>query len=169
MFLFPFRRLRALATAAALAAALTLAPAMPATADTPEERRAIADAYVEASLEDMDVGRMVRSMWQPLVDQLAAAGTPLRPDQIERIDALYQASMGDELIAIMRSQVDTMVELFTLEELTALYEFYTSPLGRRVMSRLPEVLERQQPQILAMAERTMPVLIPQVIAIVEGR
>jgi uncharacterized protein len=108
-------------------------------------------------------------MYQPIIDQFAAAGRPLSPDQIARIDAIYQETMGDELLAIMRGQVGTMVEIFTLEELTALYEFYTSEIGRRVMSRLPEVMERSQPEIIAMAERTMPLIVPQVMAIIDGR
>jgi len=148
----------------ALATALCLVTALPlhAQEDTREARLAVAEAYVEATLEDMDMAAVVRTMYLPLVDQFRAQGMPITDAQVAELDALYQAQMAGPMAEIMRQQPETMANIMTLEEITALRDFYATPVGRSVMMRLPEILSAQQPQIMAMVEGRMPVIIPQV-------
>lgn len=160
------RRL-ALAAAAALAFALPLqAQAQMQASDTREARLAAAEAYAAMTLADMDVAALVRTMYQPIIDQLAANGQVLRADQVADLDALYQSTMVEPLLAIMRGQGPVMADLFTLEEIEALAAFYSSPVGRSVMTKLPELVAAQQPQIMEMVQREVPPLIPRIQAIV---
>lgn len=148
----------------ALAAALCLATAIPlhAQEDTREARLAVAEEYVEATLADMDMAAVVRTMYMPLVEQFRAQGMPISDAQVAELDALYQAEMSGPMTQIMRQQPATMADIMTLEEITALRDFYATPVGRSVMLRLPEILSAQQPQIMGMVEARMPVIIPQV-------
>ncbi len=151
----------------ALALACALALALPAAAqDSREARLAAARAHVALTMEDIDLPAMVRTMYQPVIDQMAAGGRPLRQDQIDRIDRLYQSTMIEPLRAIMMSQDEIMADLFTLEEIEALAAFHASPVGRRVMQKLPQLVEAQQPQILALIQGELPRLIPELQRII---
>lgn len=151
----------------ALTALAVVAFSLPALAqDTRETRLARAQDYVAQSMMDLDLEAVVRSMYRPVLDQVAASGRQLSQDQIDRIDALYMATMLEPLRAIMMQQDQVMADLFTLEEIEALLAFYTSPVGRSVMTKMPQLMEVQQPAILNMVQSTMPTLIPQLQAII---
>lgn len=151
----------------ALTALAVVAFSLPALAqDTRETRLARAQDYVAQSMMDLDLEAVVRSMYRPVLDQVAASGRQLSQDQIDRIDALYMATMLEPLRAIMMQQDQVMADLFTLEEIEALLAFYTSPVGRSVMTKMPRLMEVQQPAILNMVQSTMPTLIPQLQAII---
>lgn len=151
----------------ALTALAVVAFSLPALAqDTRETRLARAQDYVAQSMMDLDLEAVVRSMYRPVLDQVAASGQQLSQDQIDRIDALYMATMLEPLRAIMMQQDQVMADLFTLEEIEALLAFYTSPVGRSVMTKMPRLMEVQQPAILNMVQSTMPTLIPQLQAII---
>lgn len=153
----------------ALACALTLACALPAlaqTADTREARLEAARAHVAMTMEDLDMAALIRTMYQPVIDQLAASGQRLRDDQIAQIDQLYQSTMTEPMRRIMLAQDQVMADLFTLEEIQALADFYASPLGRQVMTKLPRMVEAQQPQIMEMVQSELPRLIPELQRII---
>ncbi|MDE9449007.1 DUF2059 domain-containing protein [Aliiroseovarius sp. Z3] len=130
-----------------------------------EQRLAIATGYIEATLEDIDMEAMVKTMWQPLVADVTAKGIPLNDDQIARIDQLYQDEMTGPMYDIMRDQAAVMAELFTFDEIKAIRDFYATDLGRSAMSKLPQVTERQTPMVLKMVQEKMPEIIPKVQAI----
>jgi hypothetical protein len=150
----------------ALALSCGLALAAPALAqDTREARLAVAQTYIDATLADMDMPALIRTMYQPILDQIASSGTRLTQGQIDRIDALYQQEMGPPMLNIMQQQAGIMADLFTLEEIETLARFYNTPVGRSVMQKLPQLVQAQQPAILAMVQNAMPRLIPQIQAI----
>jgi hypothetical protein len=61
-----------------------------------------------------------------------------------------------------------MADILTLPEIEALRDFYASANGRAVMMKLPDILAAQQPQIMAMVQDTMPVIMPKLQAIVSA-
>ena len=147
--------------------AAALALALPAEADTYEERLAVAKEYVEATMADFDMAKMIRQMWVPVADQVAANGKELTEAQKADIDALYQATFTDPMWDIMRGQDVVMAELLTLEEITAVRDFYMTDNGRSVMMKLPDIFARQQPLIMGMVQETMPAVMPQLMQIIE--
>lgn len=136
--------------------------------DTRDARLEVAREYSARAMEDMDMGAMIQTMYQPIVDQARAAGQTVSEDQIERLDALYQEVFAPEMQRIMEGQPEIMADLFTLPELEALSEFYASDVGRSVMTKMPQVMQSVQPEIMTMVERTMPTVIPQVMQILQG-
>lgn len=138
-----------------------------ALADTREERLEVARSYVEMSVSDMDIDAMLRSMYRPVLDQLAGQGIRPGQNQIDEIHALYREIMAQPLLDIMSAQDELMADLLTLEEITALADFYATPIGRSVMTKLPQMIEAQQPQIMGLLESTMPILVPRLLEIIE--
>lgn len=149
---------------ALLLSALT---AFPALAETREERLALANEYVTASLADLDVDRVIKQMYQPILAQVAAGGTTPTEEQVTQVHDLYIAKVKPPLLEVMQAQGEIMADTLTMAEITALRDFHQTPEGRSVMAKLPLIMEQQQPQIMAVMQQIMPQIIPEVQKILE--
>lgn len=150
-----------------LLAALLALP-LPALAETREERVAAAAEYVELALQGFDMPAMIGTMYQPILDQVAAGGQTLTEDQVAQIRQLYLDTFTDPLTRLMRDQAGIMADMMTLAEITALRDFYATPEGRSVMAKLPQLTAAQQPGIMALINENMESLMPQVLGIING-
>lgn len=149
-----------------VAAFLTLP--LPALAETREERVTIAQEYVELALQGFDMATMIETMYQPILQQVAAGGQTLSEAQVAEIRQLYLDTFTDPLTQLMRDQSEIMADMMTLAEITALRDFYATPEGRSVMAKLPQLTAAQQPGILKLVNENMEALMPQVLAIING-
>ncbi|NJS38593.1 MAG: DUF2059 domain-containing protein [Rhodobacteraceae bacterium] len=149
-----------------LVAALLTTPAI--HAETREEREAVAKDYVELALQGFDMAAMIETMYQPVLQQVAAGGVVLTEDQVAQVRQLYLDAFTDPLTTLMRDQAGIMADMMTLGEITALRDFYSTPEGRSVMAKLPQLTAAQQPGIIALVEGNMADLMPQVLAIING-
>lgn len=66
----------------------------------------------------------------------------MTPEQLAKIDALYQENYADKMATIMSSQDEIMADTLTLPELEALRDLYASESGRAVMVKLPDILAK---------------------------
>ena len=138
----------------------------PVFADEAADRLALAQEITKVSVESVDLEALIATMWKPLADQVEASGKVLSPEQKAQIHALYIDTFRAPMTELMLGQDVVMADLMSLEELSALRDFYTTEAGRSVMSKLPQVMERQQPQIVALVQSTMPLVVPKVMEII---
>ena len=156
-----------------LALAVFIALPVSATAESAstdpqrEARLTVAQAYVDASIADLDVAAMVRTMYKPLLDQARASGREVSAAQEAEIDALFQQNMAGPLVEIMEGQVEIMADLFTLTQIEDLYAFYMTPSGRAVMQKLPQLAEAQMPLISELVGERMQEMLPEIMDILE--
>jgi hypothetical protein len=151
-----------------LAFAALLALPLPAFAETREERVAAASEYVDLALQGFDMPKMIETMYQPILQQVAAGGQALSEDQVAKIRQLYLDTFTEPLTKLMHDQSGIMADMMTLAEITALRDFYATPEGRSVMAKLPQLTAAQQPGMVALINDKMTGLMPQVLAIVNG-
>lgn len=151
-----------------LALALLLLLPLPVLAETREERVAVADQYVELALSGFDMAAVIETMYQPVLQQVAAGGQTLTADQVQAIRTLYLDTFNAPMLALMRDQSGIMADIMTLAEITALRDFYATPEGKSVMAKLPQLTAAQQPGILALVTDSMDGLMPEVLAIING-
>ena len=152
-----------------LVLAALLALPLPALAEeTREERMAVASDYVELALQGFDMAAMIETMYQPILQQVAAGGATLTEAQVAQIRQLYLDTFTEPLTKLMRDQAGIMADMMTLAEITALRDFYATPEGRSVMAKLPQLTAAQQPGMMALINDKMAGLMPQVLAIVNG-
>jgi hypothetical protein len=145
-----------------------LALPLPLFAESREERVAVAAEYVELALQGFDMSAMIETMYQPILQQVAAGGAELTEDQVAKIRQLYLDTFTDPLTQLMRDQAGIMADMMTLAEITALRDFYATPEGKSVMAKLPQLTAAQQPGMMALINDKMAGLMPQVLAIVNG-
>jgi hypothetical protein len=152
---------------AATAAVFLSCPAF-AQDETYDARLAIAKEYVDASMADLDMYSFLQQMWIPVIQQMKGSGIQLNADQISQIETLYLDTLTEPMLHVMRAQDEVMAEIMTLEELTALRDFYNSETGRAVMQKMPQVSQRQQPMVAEMMRTLTPQMLPKLQAIIQG-
>lgn len=150
-----------------LLAALLALP-LPTLAETRDERDAAASQYVDLALQGFDMAAMIETMYQPILQQVAAGGAVLSEEQLAKIRQLYLDTFTEPLTTLMQDQSQIMADMFTLAEITALRDFYATPEGKSVMAKLPQLTAAQQPGMMALINDKMQGLMPQVLAIVNG-
>lgn len=150
------------------ALALLLALPLPALAETRDERVAAAAEYVDLALDGFDMTAMIETMYQPILQQVAAGGQDLTDAQVAQIRQLYLDTFTDPLTTLLRDQAGIMADMMTLAEITALRDFYATPEGKSVMAKLPQLTAAQQPGIIALINDNMESLMPQVLGIING-
>ena len=148
--------------------AVLLALPLPAFAETRDERVAAAQQYVDLALNGFDMPSMIETMYQPILQQVAASGTSLSDEQVAKVRQLYLETFTEPLTSLMHDQSQIMADMFTLAEITALRDFYATPEGKSVMAKLPQLTAAQQPGMMALINDKMTGLMPQVLAIVNG-
>ena len=149
----------------ATAALLTLATLTPALSETREDRLKLAEEYTAYAMEILDIEAMIRTMWQPFVDQAESQGKTLGEDQIAELDKLYQDTFKEPMMEIMRAQAPIIADLFTYEEISALNDFMRTEAGAAVMTKLPELTAAQQPIILELVQTELPKIMPELLHI----
>lgn len=150
-----------------LLAALLALP-LPSLAETREERVAAARQYVELALQGFDMEAVIETMYQPILQQVAASGQSLTDAQLASIRSLYLDTYTKPMGALMRDQAEIMADLMTLAEINAILAFYSTPEGRSVMAKLPQLNAAQQPKMRAMIDEKTQVLMPALLEIING-
>ncbi|WP_155523146.1 DUF2059 domain-containing protein [Tabrizicola thermarum] len=145
-----------------------LALPLPLLAETREERVAVATEYVDLALQSFDLTAVIETMYQPILQQVAAGGQVLADDQVAQIRQLYLDTFTQPMTSLMRDQAQIMADLMTLGEITALRDFYATPEGRSVLAKLPQLTAAQQPAVMQLVNDRMGTLMPQVLAIING-
>ncbi len=102
--------------------------------DTPENRREQAARYLAAAPPQELLSGMLRSM-----------SAHLPPAQRERFSRLLTA--GPNMDALTKAMNDSLVKTFTAEELKALADFYSSPVGRSAMSKMGAYMADVMPAV----------------------
>jgi hypothetical protein len=145
---------------------LALWLALPAHADSDREARiAVAQEYVQATMKATDIQDFIRQLWEPMIQQMANNRQPMSPEQIEEIGQLFSSELTEPLTNVMLQQDEIMADILTLEELTALRDFYMSEHGGAVMRKMPQLAQIQQPMISTVLQKAMPEMMPKIEAI----
>ncbi|MBB5516117.1 hypothetical protein FHS89_002143 [Rubricella aquisinus] len=132
----------------AAAAFLLLTPAAHAQEDTQAARLAMAQEYIDMTLGEMSGESMAEAAAGPVVRQIRLTDPTVTEDQIRRIELLVGAEMAAINQEIVATTAPDLAAIMTLDELTALRDFYASDLGRSVMLKMPQYLRAYQPRVM---------------------
>ena len=137
--------LRTLAILLVIAAAWSPARAE----DDFEARKALAREYVDIFVATTDLRDMALSSAAPLFDRIARDQPDLWQAKQDVITEIYVSHVAERLATAMISLDAPMAQVFTLEELRALRDFYASPEGRAVLAKMPAFMKQVMPWVLA--------------------
>jgi hypothetical protein len=156
---------------AILLLSLGTATAALALEDTPQNREQQVDRYLNAVPMQELMQQMANSMantapmmQQKIIDQVAPNATPEQRQVVEDVladKAKLQEKMlkNIDLNTIRKIQREVLVATLTADELSAMADFYLSPVGKSAMSKMG-----------AYTQELMPLMIPEIIkAVVASR
>lgn len=106
-------------------------------------RRAVAAEYLELQL-DAVVPQVARAVLAPIKQRQPR----LYAQKAERLNELVLASLAQSMRNGMIGVDDDMARVFSLEELRASRDFYDTPVGRSVMTKMPAFLAEMLPRLL---------------------
>ena len=107
-----------------------------AIADTPENRREQAARYLAAAPPKELMGEMLKNI---------TASMPAA--QRDQFSQMFSKSL--DMDALTKAMNDSMVKTFTAEELKALADFYSSPVGKSAMGKMGAYMADVMPTIQA--------------------
>lgn len=121
---------------------LCAAPAFAQPADTPAERRAAAEALVEASGGQGQVDSILAAMRGGLAENIArATAGRLTGEQVAVIvDEVLMPGFQARSHEITEHSIRVWQDRLSAADMRALAEFYRAPLGRRLLALMPEVI-----------------------------
>ena len=136
---------------ALLALVLVLGPAAARADEGFDRRKAVAAEYVALYLETTDLSALATQSMQPLLTQIAANQPELWKEKSQRLTAIAIGSFTGALGRALSSIDGEMAGVFTLAELVALRDFYSSPEGRSVMAKMPAFMQQIMPRVMQQA------------------
>ena len=129
---------------AALLLCLTVIGAIAAPiADTPVNRQAQAEAYLKATPP------------KELFDSMTKSVTASIPAGPQRDQVLKMLSTSLDMDALTKAMKDSLIKNFTAEELKALADFYSSPVGKSAMGKMGAYTADLMPVIQAQMMKAM--------------
>jgi hypothetical protein len=133
----------ATATAAALVLLLSLAAAAQPL-DTPERRAALAQQLVDAQWPETK--RSILGMVEGFESQIPPEQRPAFQANFDRLFDFEQ---------VRRVSAQALAKDLTADELAALVQFYSSPLGHSAMTKMPQVMQDTLPLVQSLMMNTL--------------
>lgn len=138
-----------------------------ATAVTPDEKTQLALELMEASQADKAFEMLEPMLRQQMMDSLSSTmGCKAAQPVIESVSAEFAASFSAS-VDVEKLKVDAAAiyaETFEVDELRAMVDFYQSPVGRKLISRMPELMQ----QSMSLMQDSMKDMLPRIKKIVEA-
>jgi hypothetical protein len=152
------------------AACVICALALPAYAqDDLEARQAAAEQIVGITTTDTIMQAMNEAVWPPVRDTIVQQNPDVTAEQLAAMEGVM-ADVSGEIVAEMSVDlVDFYAAEFSLDELNALVDFYTSPVGRKYQAKLPELMAKVTPTILQKTQEMGPRLLEELRKAAEER
>ena len=114
--------------------------------DTPENRRAQAQRYLEITPPRQLFADMAKNM---------SASVPAA--QRDKVTAMFTTAVENmDMDAVTKGMEDALVKRFTAGELKALADFYGSPAGRSILSKMGDYMADLTPLVQAQMMKALP-------------
>ena len=145
-------------------AVLALAAGPAIAQDDLAARQAVAKEYLDLSNQTMDfdalAAQVAPSVLQPISQRQPALYSSKRVRLTEIVEESFAESMREAMLGL-----DTdMAKAFTLAELTALRDFYASPVGMSVMTKMPAFMAESMPRIMQASAQDLGSMLEQLRA-----
>ena len=119
-------------------------------ADTPENRRAQAQRYLESTPPRQLFADMAKNM---------SASVPAA--QREQVGAMFKTAVEKmDMDAVTKGMEDALVKRFTADELKGLADFYGSPVGKSILSKMGDYMADLTPLMQAQMMKALPSAAP---------
>ena len=125
-----------------VAAALFLSPSV---ATAKEDKLALARAFVEANMASMDLNKIAAASATALLQQIKSKQPEIYAKKSGELRGIIERGMLTAMQEGMKGLDKTLASIFTVDELKAMKEFYSSEVGQGVLKKMPQYMAALQP------------------------
>ncbi len=122
---------------------------------------AAARHYMTSPLLKASFTAMIPKITEAMADALQRSNPGLDPEKKRAAVAMAQEAVTARLDLIIDMSMIASLEVFSKEELMAIDQFYSSPAGQSVLTKMPKVMER--------LPATMQVVMPLIVDDLRGK
>ena len=151
-------RTKSILIAAGITAVLV---ATPAQAETQAERLAVAKAYLAVSMKAMNLEKVALISARPILNQVRQKQPKLFAEKGTKLRGMIKTILMESMQTAMAGLDQKLAATFTLKELNAMKDFFTSEIGRSVMAKMPQYMAAIQPAMQAAIRQSLPKLLGQ--------
>jgi hypothetical protein len=113
--------------------------------------------YAKAFDMKESISKSIPMLKQAMTRQLKSKNPNLTEDQAhEYIDAYVQSAFVDDIGVLDRATVLLVLDIFSKDELVALNQFYSSPIGSGILKKMPTMTVRMSEVVRFMQSYVMP-------------
>ncbi len=132
-----------------------------ASADEAGERKAVLKLLEITNARSM-TDQLMKSMEAMMTSQFEAEASDLTPEGREALDAVRKDSLkwlSDNLSwdQMRDMYVDIYTQVFTEDEINEIVQFYQSPLGRKMLKKMPELMRLTLEKSQEKVQKKMPI------------
>lgn len=132
---------------------------LPTHANEESEHLRLAREYVNMSVNEQMLDDMAVVGANQLLEAIKKKQPDLYAQKSEKLRLIIKRHFRSTLTIAMADFDLVMAETFTVDELRALMEFYSSDVGKSIMKKMPKSFEAVGPKVQESIRLSMPVLI----------
>ena len=141
--------LTAIMASALLAAMPVVCQAQDASAPSPEKVALVKRYFAAIHFDDMMSG-IVNQMTPAMMAQMRKSQPNMTDAEFKAATEAVTESSGDFLKKMTEASIPIYADIFTVEELTKMDEFYETPVGQSIMAKVPEASQKLMPAVMAL-------------------
>ena len=131
---------------------------LPVHANKDSEHLRLAHEYIKDSMTDQMLDDMSAVGANQLLEFIKKKQPDLSAEKSEKLRQIIQRHFRATITIAMADLDIAMAEIFTVDELRALMEFYSSDIGKSIMKKMPKSFEALGPKIQTSLRLSMPPL-----------
>jgi len=141
-----------------------MSPSVLAQQPVDAERLAAARAYLAATQNDARNNQIIQASIKPLLAQIKAKQPAIYAEKEAKVTAIVTEVMSASIKTAQTGLDESMAKIFTANEIKALQLFSESPLGSRVLQKMPQFTAVLLPAVQKAMVDSIPLLITRLDA-----
>ena len=118
-------------------------------APSPEKIALVKRYFAAIHFEQMMSG-IVNQMTPAMMAQMRKSQPNITDAEFQAATEAVSESTGDFLKKLTEASIPVYADIFTVEELTKMDEFYETPVGQSIMAKAPQATQKLMPTVIAL-------------------
>jgi hypothetical protein len=114
------------------------------------EKVALVKRYFAAIHFDQMMTDIVKQMTPAMMAQMRKSQPDITDEEFEAATEAVSESTTDFLKKVTEASIPVYADIFTVEELTMMDEFYETPIGQSIMAKAPQATQKLMPTVMAL-------------------
>lgn len=120
------------------------------------ETLAAAKKLIDHIIGSTFIEQMAKQSWGAIANEIKSKNPTISSDQLEEFRLAFLEIQRENMDDVLSGTPQIYARYYTKEELEKLYEFQTSPLGRKTLEVTPKIMGEMMPSIIRKTQTIAP-------------